>query len=229
MKETDSSIKHRIKSYVRREGRMTPSQERALEQLWDKFGLELSGGVVNYDTLFNRKAPVVLEIGFGMGKSLLEQATLQPDEDFIGIEVHKPGVGALLSHLEKDNVNNIRIYQTDALDVLQQCIPDHSLSKVQIFFPDPWPKKRHHKRRLIQTPFLDLLCTKLKPEGILHLATDWENYAEQMMDLLTQHPTLKNQAGKGNFSPSTHRPPTKFEQRGIKLGHGVWDLIFFRV
>ena len=169
----------------------------------------------------------MLEIGFGMGQSLVAMAAAAPEKNFIGVEVHLPGVGRLLHSMEDEGVDNIRVYCHDAVEILNDCIDDASLDTVQIFFPDPWHKKRHHKRRLIQPDFVDLLCRKLKPGGVLHLATDWENYAEQMMEVLSANTQLRNQAGEGEFAPRPdHRPLTKFERRGERLGHGVWDLLF---
>ncbi len=215
-----------IRSYVLREGRMTPAQQRALTEHWPRYGLQVTDGLLDPKKVFGRDADLVLEIGFGMGQSLLAMAKQNPGQDFVGVEVHRPGIGALLVGMVEQEVDNIRIYQIDAKEVLSQCIADESLSKILIFFPDPWPKKRHHKRRLIQPEFVDLLIKKLKPGGLLHLATDWENYAEQMMDVLSSLPKLKNMAGDKQFSVSTDRPETKFERRGRRLGHGVWDLIF---
>jgi tRNA (guanine-N7-)-methyltransferase len=227
MTERDKS--RRIRSYVLRTGRMTPVQRRALEENWERWGLEYDGHQLAYDAVFGRSGPLVLEIGFGMGQSLVATAAAKPETNFIGIEVHKPGVGKLLHSMEERGVDNIRIYCHDAVEVLRDCIPDASLDSVQIFFPDPWHKKRHNKRRLIQTPFVAQLISKLKPGGILHLATDWEDYARQMMDVLDAAEELSNTSGVGQFAPRPqHRPLTKFEMRGERLGHGVWDLVFSR-
>lgn len=180
--------------------------------------------------MFGRDAPRVLEIGFGMGQSLVAMAAAAPATDFIGIEVHRPGVGKLLHSMAEQGVENIRIYCHDAVEVLRDCIPPASLDTIQIFFPDPWHKKRHHKRRLIQPAFAERLAAHLKPGGILHLATDWENYAEQMLEVLSATPGLENTAGAGDYSPRPEsRPLTKFEARGERLGHGVRDLLFRRV
>lgn len=209
----EEKITHHRRSYVLRQGRMTPAQTRALTELWPQYGIDLSQKIPITD-------PTCLEIGFGMGNSLVTQAKNHPEMQFIGIEVHQPGVGSLLLQLEKNQLSNVAIISHDAVEVLEKYIPDHSLSVIQIFFPDPWPKTRHHKRRLIQPEFVKLLHQKLKPHGILHLATDWENYAEQMQEVISASKL---------FEPSAHsleRPPTKFEQRGRKLGHGVWDLVF---
>lgn len=222
--------KHRpIRSYVLRTGRMTPGQERAFAENWDRWGLEYASGTLDYDAVFGRPGPRVLEIGFGMGASLVAMAAAAPHSNFIGIEVHKPGVGRLLHSMADQGVDNIRVYCHDAVEVLRDCIADESLDTVQIFFPDPWHKKRHHKRRLIQPEFVSRLVAKLKHGGTLHLATDWENYAEQMMEVLSAADGLVNTCGEGQFAPRPdHRPLTKFELRGERLGHGVWDLLFAR-
>lgn len=212
-----------IRSFVRREGRLTAGQQRALESLWPHYGLEA-------DTPLNQVASdkdIVLEIGFGMGDSLAHMAAANPEGLFVGIEVHRPGVGHLLKLIQEQNLDNIRIYCTDAVDVLTHCIQDNCLQKVQIFFPDPWHKKRHHKRRLIQPAFLRLLATKLKPGGVLHIATDWQNYAEHCVEALDQVSAFQNTSSTPPYSPRPDfRPMTKFEQRGQRLGHGVWDLIY---
>ena len=226
---TEPDKRRPIRSYVLRTGRMTPGQQRAFDKNWQRRGLEHSGGPLVFDTAFGRPGPRVLEIGFGMGQSLVAMAEAAPATNFIGIEVHKPGVGKLLHSMVEHDVDNIRVYCHDAVEVLRDCIPDNSLDTLQIFFPDPWHKKRHKKRRLIQPPFVAHLITKLKPGGVLHLATDWENYAQQMMDVLSATEGLTNTCGVGQFSPRPeHRPLTKFELRGERLGHGVWDLLFTR-
>ena len=218
-----------IRSYVLRTGRMTPGQERAFEENWERWGLEHAAGALDYDAAFGRPGPRVLEIGFGMGASLVAMAAAARDRNFIGIEVHKPGVGRLLHSMVDEGVDNIRVYCHDAVEVLRDCIADESLDTVQIFFPDPWHKKRHHKRRLIQPGFVAALTRKLKPGGTLHLATDWENYAEQMMEVLSAAEGLSNTCATGQYAPRPeHRPLTKFELRGERLGHGVWDLVFTR-
>ncbi len=216
-----------IRSFVLRQGRLTKSQQLALEKHWAQYGLVLNQGKLNLDQLFARTSSRTLEIGFGMGHSLLTMAMQHPTEDFIGIEVHAPGVGALLAALDKQHINNIRIFKEDASVILSQCVEDESLDKIQIFFPDPWPKKRHHKRRLIQADFVRLLYKKLKPQGILHLATDWEDYADAMIDVVKAEVGFANLAGTPLFQVhATKRPTTKFESRGRRLGHLVWDLIF---
>ena len=226
---TDDKKHRRIRSYVLRTGRMTPGQERAFDENWARWGLEHSDGALDFDRCFGRSGQRVLEIGFGMGQSLVEMAAAAPEKNFVGIEVHKPGVGRLLHSMVDANVDNIRVYCHDAVEVLRDCIADASLDTVQIFFPDPWHKKRHHKRRLIQPEFVAHLISKLKPGGLIHLATDWENYAEQMMEVLAAAEGLSNQVGPGEFAPRPDcRPLTKFEARGERLGHGVWDLLFQR-
>ena len=226
---SDIDKRRPIRSYVLRTGRMTPGQQRAFERGWQRWGLEHYDGKLDFEAVFGEPGPVTLEIGFGMGQSLVVMAQASPNTHFIGIEVHTPGVGRLLHSIEEQGVGNIRIYHHDAVEVLRDCILDGSLNTVQIFFPDPWHKKRHHKRRLIQPTLVSQLTRKLKPGGILHLATDWENYAEQMMEVLSGEEALTNSCGPGQFAPRPeYRPLTKFELRGERLGHGVWDLIFTR-
>ncbi|MEM1112580.1 MAG: tRNA (guanosine(46)-N7)-methyltransferase TrmB [Pseudomonadota bacterium] len=219
----------RIRSYVLRAGRMTEGQQRAYDSNWPRWGLEHADGELDIDAAFGRAGDRVLEIGFGMGQSLVEMAAANPASNYIGVEVHLPGVGRLLHGMETQGVDNIRVYCHDAVEVLEDCIADGALDRVQIFFPDPWHKKRHHKRRLIQPTFVELLCRKLKAGGMLHLATDWENYAEQMMEVLSASPGLRNTEDSGEFATRPdYRPLTKFERRGERLGHGVWDLLFSR-
>lgn len=218
-----------IRSFVRREGRLTSAQERALETLWPIYGIEFSDKSLDFAAIFDRSAPITLEIGFGNGASLTQMTAASPEQNFIGIEVHRPGVGNLLQQLEQENLTNVRVICYDAVEVLQQMIPPTSLDRIQIFFPDPWPKKKHHKRRLIQSSFINLLATRIKPNGILHLATDWQNYAEQMLEVLTASSDFINTAPANDYLPRPdYRPLTKFEQRGQHLGHGVRDLIFQR-
>ncbi len=226
---TEPHHRRPIRSFVLRTGRMTPGQQRAFDENWQQWGLEHDAGLLDYDAVFAQGGPRVLEIGFGMGQSLVAMAEAAPTTNFIGVEVHTPGVGRLLHSIVEQDVANIRVYRHDAVEILRDCIADASLDTVQIFFPDPWHKKRHHKRRLIQPVFVAQLIARLKPGGTLHLATDWENYAQQMMAVLSAAEGLSNTCGAGQFAPRPeHRPLTKFELRGERLGHGVWDLIFTR-
>lgn len=225
-------VEHRrtIKSYVVRSGRMTPGQEKAFQKLWSLYGVEANDQQLDFQRLYGRQAPVILEIGFGMGDSLIEMAAQYPQNNYLGIEVHKPGVGRLLGKVSEQALTNLRVMQFDAIEVLKNQIPDASLSAVYLYFPDPWHKKRHHKRRIVQPAFVQMICTKLKTGGLFHLATDWENYAEHMMEVMTTAEGFENTAGKNKYTPKPdYRPVTKFEQRGHKLGHGVWDLIFKKV
>ena len=217
----------RVRSFVLREGRLTHGQRKALDTLWPRYGLERAQGVLDARAEFGRDAPRVLEIGYGMGQSLAGMAEAEPDKDFIGIEVHRPGVGKLINDAHQAGVTNLRVYCDDAIDVLQQCIADNSLDGVQLYFPDPWHKKRHNKRRIVQPEFAQRIRSKLKVGGTFHMATDWEPYAEHMMEVMAVAEGYENQAGGRAFSPRPdHRPITKFERRGERLGHGVWDLIF---
>lgn len=220
----------RIRSFVRRDGRRTVAQERAYKLLWPQYGLQVESGLIEIEQVFARSAPCFLEIGFGSGLSLLALAKAQPEKDFIGVETHKPGVGALFLGMQQENLTNLRVYYQDVIDVLEKAIPAASLDGVQIFFPDPWPKRRHHQRRLIQPAFIQLIVSKLKTGGILYLATDWQDYAKHMLQVLSQEPALKNMAGINQFSErSSHRPIlTKFEKRAIRDGRQIWDLAFIR-
>ncbi|MBS0350568.1 MAG: tRNA (guanosine(46)-N7)-methyltransferase TrmB [Proteobacteria bacterium] len=211
-----------IRSYTLRHSRMTPGQARALKEHWSEFGLEVDSGKLN------PLQACVLEIGFGMGQSLLEMAEQYPEKLFIGVEVHKPGVGALLKAAAKRNIRNIKVYNQDILVVLNQCIEDNILSKVQIFFPDPWPKNRHKKRRLIQNQFVTLLYQKLRPQGYLHLATDCEDYALHILKVIESLNIFENCAGKDQFSHRMDRPITKFEQKGLNAGRKSWDILFVK-
>lgn len=216
-----------VRSFVVRAGRMTTAgQQQALERLWPRYGLTLEQGMLDQQVVFGRKAPLVFEIGFGMGGSLTAMAKAAPEQDFIGVEVHPPGIGTILRAIEAEGLHNLRIYQADATEVLRHCIADGSLQTLQIFFPDPWHKKRHHKRRLVQAEFVQQLRPKLATGGVLHLATDWEPYAEQMLQVLTAAEGFRNCAGTALWASEHKRPLTKFEQRGQRLGHGVWDLLF---
>lgn len=221
--------KKSIRSFVVRGGRITEGQRNAFERWWPHLGLSLYDGNLNYAERFGREAPVVLEIGFGMGDSLLAMAQNEPDKNFIGIDVHPPGVGRLINNAGKAEVANLRCYLADANDVLEDCIPDGSLARVQLYFPDPWHKKKHHKRRIVQPAFVAQIRKKLAIGGVFHLATDWENYAEHMMEVMEAAGGYENIAGAGQYSPRPDfRPVTKFEKRGERLGHGVWDLMYTR-
>ncbi len=217
----------KIRSFVRREGRITKGQQRALDTLFPCFGIEAGEGLLDLNQIFGRDVSKVLEIGFGNGDSLASMASASPDKDYLGIEVHRPGVGNLLLQIEKRQLTNVRVICDDAVEVLKHRITDNSLNAVHIFFPDPWQKKKHHKRRLVQTEFINLLTSKLKMGGVIHLATDWEDYAIQMMEVMSHAQGFKNLAGEGDYSQRPdYRPLTKFEQRGQRLGHGVRDLLF---
>jgi tRNA (guanine-N7-)-methyltransferase len=218
----------RIRSFVLRQGRLTKGQERALESEWPQFGINFTENLLDLNQVFGRvESKKVLEIGFGMGESTAKIAQVLPDVDFLAVEVHTPGVGSLLKLIQELAIKNIRIIQYDVVEVLLHMVPDSSLDGVHIFFPDPWHKKRHHKRRLIQSEFVSLLCSKLKVGAYLHVATDWQEYAEWVLEVLKLEPLLNNTAQDYAEKPS-YRPLTKFENRGIKLGHGVWDLVFIR-
>ncbi|RYF05735.1 MAG: tRNA (guanosine(46)-N7)-methyltransferase TrmB [Oxalobacteraceae bacterium] len=216
---------HRIRSFVTRAGRLSTGQARALEAFGPQFLVEYRKEQVDVHAAFGRTAPLILEIGFGMGGTTAHIAKVMPDKDFIGVEVHTPGVGSLLKLIGEEGITNLRLIQHDAVEVLNNMIADGSLAGVHIFFPDPWHKARHNKRRLIQPDFVKLLCSKLQAGGYLHCATDWEDYAVQMLEVLGAEPQLKNTAD-GYAPQPAYRPLTKFENRGIKLGHGVWDLVF---
>jgi tRNA (guanine-N7-)-methyltransferase len=207
---------------------MTDAQRRAMSELWPRFGVEPGDGVLDFPGLFGRAAPVVLEIGFGNGETLAALAVTNPHVNYFGIEVHRPGVGGLLRQLAAADISNVRVMVADAKDVLARQVPDASLAAVHLFFPDPWPKKRHHKRRLVQDDFVELVSRKLLPGGFFHLATDWRDYAYHMMTVLSASGALENVAGAGCFGGRGERPPSKFERRGARLGHGVWDLVFRR-
>ncbi|HEY0231967.1 MAG TPA: tRNA (guanosine(46)-N7)-methyltransferase TrmB [Dokdonella sp.] len=220
----------RIRSFVLRQGRFTPAQQRAFDQHWSRYGLAVAGAARDFSEVFGRSAPRVLEIGFGNGEQLLHSAQAEPEHDFIGVEVHRPGVGRLMNGLADAGVDNVRLYNHDAVEVLQQEIGAAALAQVRIYFPDPWHKKRHNKRRLIQPDFLALLATRVAAGGRLHLATDWADYAEHMQDVLAAAPMWR--PDPQHASPS-ERPPwrieTHFERRGLRLGHGVWDFVHERV
>ena len=230
---SDSGAHPRIRSYVLRAGRVGSGQARALAEIGPQFMLPYQPVLLDLDAVFGRAAsnsnpaPRILEIGFGMGEGLAEIAAAHPENDYLGVEVHTPGVGALLKQLGERGLTNVRVIQHDAVEVLTQILKPESLAGIHIFFPDPWHKKRHHKRRLIQSPLVQLLASWLQPGGYIHLATDWQDYAEQMLAVLSAEPQLQNTVADYAPRPDT-RPLTKFEQRGIRLGHGVWDLLFRR-
>lgn len=216
-----------IRSYVLRQGRVSSAQRRAHDTLLPRYGIPYSSRVLDLDSMFGRSAPRVLEIGFGMGETTAVIAAAQPDIDYLGIEVHTPGVGSLLKAIDAEGLTNVRVIQHDAVDVLTHMIAPASLAGVHVFFPDPWPKKRQQKRRLLQAPLVSLLASRLKEGAYLHVATDWEEYAQRILEVLAGEPLLVNTVP--NFSPRPdYRPLTKFEQRGLRLGHGVWDIIFRR-
>jgi tRNA (guanine-N7-)-methyltransferase len=216
-----------IRSYVLRQGRTSPAQKRALEGLSPKYAIAFSPQPIDARTIFGREAPLVLEIGSGMGETTAEIARARPDTDFIAVEVHGPGVGSLLNRIEAEGLANLRVIRHDAVEVLEHMIADASLAGIHLFFPDPWPKKRHHKRRLVQPEFAALAARKLAPGGYLHAATDWSDYAEQMLAVLCAEPRLVNTAA-GYAPRPDYRPLTKFERRGLGLGHLVHDLVFRR-
>ena len=220
-------VKPRIRSFVLRAGRVGPGQARALAELGPQFLLPFQPQLLDLENLFGRAASKILEIGFGMGEGMADIAQAHPENDYLGIEVHTPGVGALLKQLGERGLTNVRIVQHDAVDVLSNMLAPATLSGAHVFFPDPWHKTRHHKRRLIQPPLVRLLVSRLAPGGYLHLATDWEDYAAQMLEVLHAEPTLVNTATDYAPRPES-RPLTKFEARGLRLGHGVWDLLFRR-
>ncbi|WP_163836037.1 tRNA (guanosine(46)-N7)-methyltransferase TrmB [Spartinivicinus ruber] len=232
MNQDKQSTKHlrQVKSYVLRAGRMTVGQQRGWDEVWPEMGLTIDDGLKNIDELFSRSAPLVLEIGFGMGHSLLQMAEQEPEKNFIGIEVHRPGVGSLLNEAQKAELTNLRVYCDDAVEVLKHCIPDESIDRLQLYFPDPWHKKRHHKRRIVQPAFVQALRAKLQIGGTFHMATDWENYAEHMLEVMQQAEGFENTSSNGRYVPRPgYRPITKFEKRGERLGHGVWDLVYKRI
>lgn len=226
-KSAEALPEHRIRSFIRRQGRITAAQTQALSVLWPAYGLEASQ-MLDPPAAFGRTAPLVLEIGFGDGESLATMAAENPGGDYVGIEVHRPGVGHLLLRLSELGLTNVRVYCADALDILTRNITDASLDRIQLFFPDPWPKKRHHKRRIVNADFLALVSRKLKSGGVFHAATDWEPYAIAMAETLEACPELVSTA-PASFTPRPgYRPQTKFESRGQRLGHGVWDLLYRR-
>jgi tRNA (guanine-N7-)-methyltransferase len=220
-------LHRRLKSFVKRGGRTTDGQARAYEAFGPRFLLPYAPERLDFDAAFGRSAPTVLEIGFGMGEATAHIAALMPEKNFLCCEVHEPGVGALLKRIGELGLQNIRICAHDAVDVIDRMLPPASLAGVHVFFPDPWHKKRHNKRRLIQPPLVRKLAERLVPAGYLHCATDWQPYAQQMLEVLAQEPLLRNTAEAYAAKPA-YRPLTKFENRGLKLGHGVWDVVFER-
>ncbi len=227
---TEEKYLRKIQSFVRRSGRISKAQSVGLSELWNDYGINVDTKTLNFDELFVTKNPITLEVGFGNGDSLLEMAIKQPNQNFLGIEVYEAGVGRLINEASKNNLSNLKVIKEDAVEILTNNISDNSFSHFQLFFPDPWHKKKHHKRRIVQIDFLNLLSKKIKDNGIVHIATDWENYAEHIMDTLESHPHFKNCAGDHIYSERPiNRPLTKFENRGQKLGHGVWDIIFTKI
>ena len=227
MTDTNDLSKRHIRSFVLRQGRVSPAQQRACDTLLPCFGIPYAAQPLDLDQAFGRAAPKILEIGFGMGDSTATIALAHPENDYLALEVHTPGVGNLLKLIDIQQITNIRIIRHDAVEVLRDMICSEAFSGVHIFFPDPWHKARHNKRRLIQAPFIAQLVRKLKSGGYLHVATDWQDYAEQVLAVLKAEPLLENTAA--DYAPRpAYRPLTKFEQRGLKLGHGVWDLVFCR-
>ncbi|MBI5006369.1 MAG: tRNA (guanosine(46)-N7)-methyltransferase TrmB [Nitrosomonadales bacterium] len=227
MSETEDLSKRHIRSFVLRAGRVSVAQQRAIDTLQPRYGIPYVARPLDLAQAFGRTAPVILEIGFGMGDSTAVIAQAHPENDYLALEVHTPGVGNLLKLIDSENLQNVRIMQHDAVEVLRDMIADGTLDGVHIFFPDPWHKARHNKRRLIQAPFIAKLVQKLKPGGYIHVATDWQDYAEQVLRVLREEPLLENTAA--DYAPRPdYRPLTKFEQRGLRLGHGVWDLVFRR-
>jgi len=220
----------KVRSFMRREGRLTEGQRRGLEEQWSTCGIEPGDAMLDLDAEFGRSASRILEIGFGMGESLAAMALAHPENDYLGIEVYRPGVGSLLRQVGENQSTNVRVISEDAVVVLAKMIPDGSLDRLQLFFPDPWHKKRHHKRRIVQPDFVALIYQKLKPGGVFHMATDWEAYAQHMMAVMSDAAGYENCVAIGEYAPRPElRPLTKFEQRGHRLGHGVWDLLFERV
>jgi len=226
--EDEQARRRSIRSYVLRQGRISHAQRRAHDALLPTYGVPDSSGALDLDRIFGRAAPKILEIGFGMGETTAAIAAQHPERDYLGVEVHTPGVGSLLKRLAELDLKNVRVIQQDVVEVLRDRIAPATLAGAHVFFPDPWPKKRHHKRRLIQPPFVAVLASRLKPGATVHACTDWEDYARQMLEVFAAEPTLANTAS-GFVPRPDSRPQTKFEQRGLKLGHSVWDLVFRKV
>ena len=222
-----SAVKKSIKSYVKREGRLTKSQLYGLDNYWIKYGIEFSPKIINFEEIFKSYKPLILDIGFGSGESTINHAISHPENNYLAVEVHRPGIGRLLNKIEENTLTNIKIIKHDVIDILKEQIPDCSLTQIFIFFPDPWPKKRHHKRRLINKELIKLIKKKLVLHGRLHIATDWENYANYIMEIGNADSELINLAGHNNYSPRPEwRTETRFEHRGKKLEHNVWDLCY---
>ncbi len=225
----DGRYKRKVRSFVLRTGRLSEYQRQIMNDNWRVYGLDHQKEPFDFAKIYGNQHPVIMEIGFGMGKSLVEMAEQNPDKNYLGIEVHTPGVGACLAYALERNVKNLRVICHDATEILRDCIADHSLGGLQLFFPDPWHKAKHHKRRIVQAPFVESVIRKLQPNGFIHFATDWENYAEQMLLVLQSAVGLRNVSATNDYIPRPDfRPLTKFEQRGHKLGHGVWDLYFIK-
>ncbi len=219
----------KITSFVKRSGRLTEGQRKGLTDLWPRYGLDIEESPINIDHVFKNNHPITIEIGFGNGDTLIEMAENYPERNFIGIEVYEAGIGRTINEANKRKLENLKIINGDAVEVFKNNIPNESFDRLQLFFPDPWHKKRHHKRRIVSEEFLDMIAKKLKIHGIVHMATDWENYAQHMMTTLETHKNFKNLAGDHKYSLGKNfRPITKFEKRGNRLGHGVWDLLFER-
>lgn len=227
--KTKASKTRTIRSFVRREGRMTEGQRNAIKNLWERFGLDADINPQSFASWFDRPAPCILEIGFGNGDSLAEMAASHPENNYIGIDIHRPGIGRLFLQLEKLDLNNIKVFCDDAITILTKVIPNNSLDGVCLFFPDPWPKLRHHKRRIVQKPFVACIATKLKPHGYFHVATDWQNYAEHILNIMQDCTEFTNTAGGEIFSSRpAYRSTTRYENRGMRLGHSISELIFKR-
>ena len=227
---TEAKHHRKIQSFVKRSGRLSKGQSLGLNELWSDFGIDVDSSTLDFEEIFSNQNDVTLEVGFGNGDSLLEMAIQEPNQNFLGIEVYEAGVGRLINEANKKNVGNLKVIKEDAVEVLENNVADDSISNFQLFFPDPWHKKRHHKRRIVQMGFLDLLSKKLKSNGTAHIATDWQDYAEHIMETLESHPHFKNRASDHMYSERPqYRPLTKFENRGQKLGHGVWDLSLIHI
>jgi tRNA (guanine-N7-)-methyltransferase len=225
---TEEVYMRKVRSFILRTGRLTSGQEKALNEQWPLFGLEEGVEALNFPSIFGREAPVTLEIGFGNGSSLAEMAKASPERDFIGIEVHTPGVGHLLHLIGEYQLSNVRVMNTDAVEIIKTRIPAHSLDRVQLFFPDPWHKKRHNKRRIVQPEFVSLLASRMQQGGVFHMATDWKDYARHMASVMEAHTDFESCYDQPYAPRPDFRPLTKFEKRGLDRGHGVWDLLYQR-